>query len=277
MAFQFKLVKGSDLTLSRDGLNIQRKFRATDKPPVTPTGDYFDFVASAAMSWIKQYAPTYQTPYGILFWNTIQVHENHYALNYEISVAYGPHNHQAGAYQISVDQSGGTVHVTAGRRISGHGDYANEVDNGGLIGVDGDEVHGTDIPVEQTKITVMFRHPGGILNRNYIRNTGELVGFPNNDPFLGYAAGEVLYLGGNFTETQTEASASYSLAISYNRTNFDVGGITISEKKGWDVISPTYEYDEHNDHGVRKLQYIEIIRPAGREWKDYKTVFGWGH
>ncbi len=276
MALQFELMKGSDMTLSRESLNIIRKFRATDKPPVTPSGDYFDFIASSAMSWVQQYAPIYQTPYGILFWNSIKVNENYYALNYEISVAYGPYNHQAGAYQLTVDQSGGTVHVTAGRRIAGYGPYANEVDNGGLIGVDGDEVHGTDIPIAKTKIVVMFRHPGGILNRNYIKSVGRLVGFPNADLFLGYDPGEIRYLGGNFTETQTEASASYSFEVSYNETNFIVGGITIASKTGFDVISPSFKYDEFNGLGVRTLGYIEIIRPAAREFTNYKSIFGWG-
>lgn len=275
MSFVFELVTGSDLTLDRQNLTITRKFRGRGTLPAAVGGDFFDFISSTAIATIKQTYPTYSTPQGTLFWNSIQIHENWYAQSYDISVTYGPHDHQSGAYQVSVDQTGGTVHVTAGTRIAGYGPIANAVNNGGLIGVEGDDVKGVDIPVEQTKINVMFRHPGGVLNRTYIRNIGKLVGFPNSGAFLGYEAGEVVYIGGVLTETETEASASYSFAVSYNRTNFSVGGINILSKKGWDVISPIYEDNEDNGRGVKKLLYIEIIRPAGREWKSY-SAFGWG-
>ena len=275
MALEFEFVTGSDATLDKDNLTIVRKMRARDKLPVAVGSDYFDTVSSAAMAWIIANAPTYGTPWGTLFWNSVQIHENYYALDYSFSVTYGKNDKAAGAYQITVDQSGGTVHVTAGTRIGVYGPAADRKDNFGLIGADGDKVTGVDIPVEETKLTVMFRHPERVLNAAYIKNIGRLVGYPNNATFLTYAAGEVLYLGGNFTETDTEASASYSFAISYNRTNFDVGGITVGEKKGWDVLSPTYKEAVVGGHGVRKVQCIEIIRPAGRAWADY-AAFGWG-
>lgn len=271
MAIRFEKITGGDISMEPPTAVV--KYRLTGAPSPLPGGDYFDYVASYVLNNVPS---TYSHPRGTIFLQDIQIHENWYARHYDVVAPYTRFKKQSGAYQISVDQTGGSVHVTAGTRIAGYGEAGNAVNNGGLIGVDGDEVLGCDIPVEETKINVMFRHPTAFLTRAYIRNTGRLVGFPNNDGFLGYDPGEVLYLGGQFTETDTESTAMYSFAISYNRTNFTIGGITITEKKGWDVISPAYKYAVDNGYGVRQLKYIEIIRPAGREWTNYASVFGWG-
>lgn len=272
MAFRFNLITGNDMTMEPPTVTL--KYRSEGAPEPLPGLDMFDYVASFALAVVPA---TYTHPLGILHLQDIQIHENWYAKEYMITAPYTrKKGKQAGAFQITVDQIGGTVHVIAGRRIAGFGPDADKVDNGGLIGVDGDEVHGVDIPIEETRINIRFRHPQGTLNAAYIKATGRLVGFPNDDGFLTYAPGEVLYLGGNFDESETEASAQYSFVISYNRSNFPVGPIIVSEKSGWDVISVIFKDDVDDGAAVKKIRYVEIVRPAGREWKNYATVFGWG-
>jgi hypothetical protein len=83
------------------------------------------------------------------------------------------------------------------------------------------------------------------------------------------------------TESEAEASAEYSFEVSRNETDLEVGGITIDEKKGFDIISPVYKSDTADDdggttHSVRQIWYIDIVRPRGREWKDYVPIFKWG-
>lgn len=272
MGLRLEKITGGDIAMEPASATL--KYRAAGTPAFLPGGDFFSFIASYALANIPR---TFDHPKGTLYRQDIQVHETWYARYYEISVPYGKKKkEQEGAYQISVDQTGGTVHVTAGTRIAGYGPAADAVDNGGLIGVDGDEVKGTEIPVEETKLNVTYRHPKAALNRDYIKRVGRLVGFVNKDEFLDYEPGEVRFLGGNFTESEAEATAAYSFAISFNRRNFTVGGITITEKLGWDVISPTYKTDTDNDHLVKQLAYIEIVRPGGRDLQDFKPVFGWG-
>lgn len=282
--FRFEEISGGDLTIERNNLRRVRRFRSLDTLPATFSGDYFDQIAGYALSWVTANAATYQTPWGFLPYNSIQIHENHYALNYEITVDYAPFGETgqesgAGAYQISVDTSGGTVHVTSGKCIAiypaanGPADLVGEP---AAIGERGDTVEGVDLPIAEPKINVMFRHPTAFLTRNYVRAIGKLVGFPNSDTFLGYAAGEVVYLGGLLTETNTESSASYSFAISYNRTNFEVAGITITDKKGWDILDPIFKKDPKNGKPTTVVDYFKVVRPADREWKAYKSVFGWG-
>jgi len=273
MAFECSLVTGSDITLSRDALTIVRKFRVKGTLPYGEGGDAFDRVSNVAMAFIRAHYPTYTTPMGVLHWNSIQLHENFYALNYDLSVTYSPVNHQSGTYQITIDQAVGNVRVTAGERIAGYNGVGTCPNNGGVF-YDGKEITGCDVPVAEDKITISYRHPQGFLNAGYIRNIGQLRGYPNSDTFLGYQPGEVTYMGGNFSQTDCEASASYAFAISPNVADLVVAGCTITEKKGFDVISPTWMPAVADGLPLKKVQGIEIIRP--RAWKAYKTAFGWG-
>jgi hypothetical protein len=283
MALTLEFITGSDLTLDRDSLTIVRKFRVKGTLPYAG-GDAFDVVSSLVMGLIQMTYPTYGTPMGTLFWNSIQLHESFYAQLYEISVTYSPFNKQTGTYLVRVEHAAGTAKATAGEWIAGYPAAnfpAGEDDsNKGLI-FDGQEVVGVDVPFNQTRIVISYRHPQMFLNHAYLRAVGALVGHPNNDIFLGYDPGEIAYAGGNATESEAEASAEYSFEVSRNETNIEVGGITIATKKGFDIISPEYESGIADDasgakKGVRTIKSIEIIRPRGREFEDYVSVFGWG-
>ena len=279
MPLTLELIVGSDLTLDRETLTIVRKFRVKGTLPYSGGGDAFDVVSSLVMGLVILNYNAYATPMGILYWNSIQLHESFYGQLYEISVTYSPFNKQTGTYLVRVEHAAGTAKATAGERIAGY-PTADEVDNEGVIW-NGQEVVGVDVPFNQTRIVISYRHPQMFLNHAYLRAVGTLVGHPNNDTFLDYAPGEIAYSGGNATESEAEASAEYSFEVSRNETNLVVGGITIADKKGFDIISPVYKWDTADDGGsttkaIRPIDYIEIIRPRGREWMDYVSVFGWG-
>ncbi len=286
MALILELITGSDLTIEPDSMTIVRKFRVRGTLPFAG-GDAFDVVASMVMGVIQMTYPTYQTPMGKLHWNSIQLHESFYAQLYEISVTYSPANKQTGTYLVRVEHAAGTAKATAGVRQAGYpaakfpaaGAEADKGNKGVIF--DGQEVVGVDVPFNQTRIVISYRHPQMFLNHTYLRAVGKLVGHPNNDIFLGYDIGEIAYAGGNATESEAEASAEYSFEVSRNETNLVVGGITITDKKGFDVVSPIYQAGVETDqaadkYGVRIIEKIEIIRPSGREFTDYVSVFGWG-
>ncbi len=280
--FTFKKQTGGEITFAPP--TVTHRYVSTGALSPLPAGDYFSWLASFAMANVP--ASITHPGGATLYRQDIQVHESYYANAYELTVPYAEQQKESGAYQISVNGTGGTTHVTAGTRVTGYGpdgsetdapDQPNKVDNGGLIGVDGDEIHGIDVPVPQTKITVNFRHPAGKLDAEYVKAITELAGRPNKDTFLTYEPGEVRFLAPTFTETMAEATAQYDFAISRNRKDFKVGGITVTEKPGWDILSPYYGHDVDNEHGVRKLLYLEqITAPGGLEWIDYVPVFGWG-
>ena len=286
MALTLEDITGSDLTLDRESLTIIRKFRVKGTLPYTAGGDCFDYVSTSVMDAVKSTYPTYGTPMGTLYWNSIQLHESYYAQLYEVSVTYSPFTKQTGTYLIRIEHAAGTAKATAGEWIAGYPTAKVPDHGGGIMGhkgviFNGQEVVGVDVPFNQTRIVISYRHPGAFLNHAYLRGIGWLVGHPNNDTFLGYAPGEIAYAGGNATESEAEASAEYSFEVSRNETGLVVGGITIADKKGFDIISPVYEWGTADDAGgntkvVRPIEYIEIIRPRGREWKNYVSTFGWG-
>ncbi len=293
MALTLELITGSDLTLDRTSLTIVRKFRVKGELPYSGGGDAFDVVSSQVMGLVQTTYSRYDTPMGNLHWNSIQLHESHYAQLYEISVTYSPFNAQTGTYLVRVEHAAGTAKATAGEWIAGYPeanvpnhpddpyfDPYEETGNNGVIW-NGQEVVGVDVPYNQTRIVISYRHPQAFLNHTYLRSIGKLVGHPNNDTFLAYEPGEIAYTGGNATESEAEASAEYSFEVSRNETNIVVGGITIDDKKGFDIISPVYKWDTADDDDgatkvIRPIDYIEIIRPRGREWTAYVSVFGWG-
>jgi hypothetical protein len=263
-------------------LIIVRKFRVKGTLPYSGGGDAFDVVSSLVMGLIQMTYPRYGTPVGNLYWNSIQLHESFYAQLYEISVTYTPFNRQTGTYLVRVEHAAGTAKATAGEWLASYPTAERpgaEASKGTIW--NGQEVVGVDVPFNQTRIVISYRHPQMFLNHTYLRAVGMLVGHPNNDIFLGYAPGEIAYAGGNATESEAEASAEYSFEVSRNETNLVVGGITIADKKGFDIISPVYKWDTADDTGgttkaIRPIDYIDIIRPRGREWMDYVNVFGWG-
>ncbi len=289
MALTLEAIVGSDLTLDRDNLTIVRKFRVTGVLPETFVGDCFDYVAKEMMGLVAPMTSpyrTYGTPMGTLYWNSIQLHESYYAQLYEISVTYSPFEKQTGTYLIRVEHAAGTAKATAGEWIAGYPaadvpESASGVKGSGGVIWDGQEVVSVDVPFNQTRIVISYRHPKAFLNHTYLRAIGKLVGHPNEDIFLGYEPGEIVYAGGNATESEAEASAEYTFEVSRNETGLEVGGITIGAKKGFDIISPVYKWDTEDDGGgntkaIRPIDYIEIIRPRGREWENYVSVFGWG-
>jgi hypothetical protein len=268
---RFEQLSGGDIITGQEP-SVTVRYRAVDIGFTVI--DAFNLVASFAMANVPL---TYLHPQGLLFRGDMQLHENVYARSYDITVPYTKSKKESGTYQITVDQTGGTVNVKAGTRIAAFFNAAaDEVNNGGLIGVNGDDVEGVDIPVESTKIVVNFRHPQGVLNRAYVYRTGALTGYVNSDPFLGREPGEFRYQGGNFTESDTEASAAYNFEFSENIVGATIGGIANINKKGWDVFSPTFFDDVENNNPAKKLKCLEVVRPAGREFKAFAAAFGWG-
>jgi len=281
MALTLELITGSDMTLDRDNLTIVRKFRARGTLPYSGGGDCFDAVSSQVMGLINMSYFTYNTPLGTLYWNSIQLYESYYAQLYEIGVTYSPFNKQVGTYLVRVEHAAGMAKATAGTLIAGYPTASRPAGGNGGVIWNGREVVGVDVPFNETRIVISYRHPKMFLNHAYLRAVGALVGHPNSDTFLGYAPGEIAYAGGNATESECEASAEYSFEVSRNETDLEVGGITIDAKTGFDVISPVYKWSTDEDGGgntkaVRAIDYIEIIRPRGREWRAYASVFGWG-
>lgn len=280
MAFTFEQWHGTQETIDRESSRKVLKYRGIgDLPSSLPGGfsDFSNYVGSIAMAFFN--GETIQSASGdTLYVNSIQISEERYAQVYMASVEFGPINRQTGSYTLTYNGTGGTVHATAGTRVAGYGPAGEIKNNGGLIKVVNGEAKGINIPSPQTRLTVSYRHPGAFLNAAYLKSITELTGHYNSTTFLTYDPGEVRFSGPDATETESEATAQYSFEISRNRENFDVGGITIVSKKGWEILSETEKPDVDADgNAVQVLQCIEVIKDVGGlDGKDFASIFGWG-
>ncbi|MBN2377068.1 MAG: hypothetical protein JXD22_11745 [Sedimentisphaerales bacterium] len=142
------------------------------------------------------------------------------------------------------DTTGGTKHIT--QSLGTIGAYApagyTAPDYGGAIGVNGEEVQGVDITVPAFKFSSHHIIENASANALVYRN---LTGCVNNATFMGFAAGEVLFLGARGVEQQSpEWGVDFHFAAGANATNLIVGDITVLEKYAWDYLWVRYETEE---------------------------------
>lgn len=284
MTLRFEKIHGQTMTMEQPSVVTKYRFTRSwqDPLPVGFAGSIFDWVAENALFVIPKFVD--YNPMGRLWLKDIKITELVYGRHYELEAPYVPPDKAppgfAGAYSLTVDLIGGTTHIIAGDLISVW--PPDSPNNGGLIGVDGDEIHGYDVVSPEMKLTVAFRHTQGFLSKPYIDNLFKVIGHYNEDVFLGYDPGQVQYLGGPHTVTEAEATAQYVFSMTPNQINLIVGGITIGLKYGSDIISPATRDDVYVPGGgqgndpVKKVDYIELIRPPSHKWKAFKPIFGWG-
>lgn len=148
-------------------------------------------------------------------------------------------------------------------------------DEGGLIGVDKDGVHGVDINygLVTFSVTKQFQRQDITLE---LREAWEELSDPqhvNNATFRSYPAGEVRFDG--VSECTIEGGPTHLIPVTFNfsrrrnQIDYDMQwqAIVIPLVKGWQVIDPRYktDVDEANSKMKRELQYVYVhdVLPAG--------------
>lgn len=132
-------------------------------------------------------------------------------------------------------------------------------DHGKRINVTPDGVDGVEIVRPQLSFTISQTFSGSTITMPWLRQISLLTGTTNQQPFFGFAPGEVLNLGPSgkqpfhFTSDGTvkagKREVTFRFAVSPNRADFDVGGITVTEKGGHDYLWVQYEEAEDDDGG----------------------------
>jgi hypothetical protein len=159
--------------------------------------------------------------------------------------------------RFEFDTSGGTQHIT--QSLATPGRYGQAPDNQGAIGVSQTAVEGTDIvvPVFNFSETHHFLD----ISWSQRREIAELTGKVNQSAFRGFSPGEVLFLGASGGRRNsfddTPWSVTFRFAASPNRSNFAVGPINVSSKKGWEYMWIRYAPSDDAESGTR------IKRPVG--------------
>lgn len=221
-------------------------------------------VASQALLSIPTYA---SHPSGTLYRQNMTISEIGHAL-YHITVPYGQQEQAAtGAYTLSFDTTGGTVRIFNSKETISKNAASGESapDYKGLIGVNGDKVEGVDIIIPALKVNVQFKHPSGVITTAQMKTLANATGSVNSDSFLGFSAGEVLFLGATGSAgTDTETTVGYQFAIEANDSALSIGDIADFEKKGHEYVWIAYKDATSSaggtTYGVKQPQFAYVER-----------------
>jgi len=174
---------------------------------------------------------------------------------------------EVGESSFAFDTGGGTQHIT--QSLATVGRYApagrTAPDFKGAIGVTHDNVEGVDITVPVYNFSETHYIPDANVNKAaYFVLTGKV----NSAPFKGLAAGECLFLGASGSKRgEDDWEITFRFAASPNRTNIQIGNITVASKKGWEYL--WVRYADAEDAGSNTLVkqpvavYVEKVYEEG--------------
>lgn len=189
----------------------------------------------------------------------------------------------------SFDTTGGTQHVTQSRltRYSGRREdtFSPIPDYKGAIGVTKESVDGVDVVTRKMEFSLSLRPT--YVTLGYVQQLYRLTGTVNDNPFLGFNAGEVLFLGvSGQSQTPTDGvtpawTLTYKFAASPTRGDpfeedpddvlvvagnpdtevVDPGRITVPGAYGWDYVWVSYSQKVDGGRTILVPQnaYVETV------------------
>lgn len=149
--------------------------------------------------------------------------------------------------QFTFDTGGGTQHIAQSLQTVGGYAAAGEVapDFQGAIGVNDDQVQGTDITVPVYNFTETHYIDDSLVTGGYKATLFSLTGRVNNAGFKGFAAGEVLFLGASGAKRGFDDwEITFRFAASPNVSGLSLGSINGINKEGWQYLWVRFSDDE---------------------------------
>jgi len=190
-----------------------------------------------------------------------------------VTATYTREKNQTGSFTWDFDTTGGTVNVKASKSTVNRYPNPGAADHEGAIGVNGDEVEGTEVIIPALKFNVNFRHPLGSINLAKVFQLADATGSVNSDTFFTKPAGSFLFLGATGSDgSEAEASVSYQYAYSKNLAAQVIGGIEGVTKDGWDYAWIEFESDTDDSKPIRKPLAVHVERVYDRV--SYGSLFG---
>lgn len=199
-----------------------------------------------------------------------------------------PEEPQLGLTGRSFDTSGGSMSVQYGTLKETKTPSGYSADNyQGAINVTVDDgkptINGIDIQIPTLKFSEQWNLYAPNITANWVKEVSKLTGTTNTSTFRGFQPGEVLFLGasGSFTPLTAEEVEDGKIPVVSMSFNFDTSaniyekkiggenGVTISEKRGWDVLSIVHKLAVSN-------QDARSIKPAVAQ-VDVIEVYEKGH
>jgi hypothetical protein len=149
--------------------------------------------------------------------------------------------------QFTFDTGGGAQHVTQSLATAGSYAAPDEIapDFHGAIGVNQDQIEGTDVTVPVYNFTETHYIDDFLVTGAYKATLFFLTGRVNNASFKGFAKGEVLFLGASGAKRGFDDwEITFRFAASPNVTGLSLGSITGIDKEGWHYLWVRFTDDE---------------------------------
>ncbi len=168
---------------------------------------------------------------------------------YEISAEYGPAQKISGvtplegttgedSYAFQFSTAGGSYHIKSAKEQTAYGTSPPAID-GNAINWNGQAAEGIDVVGGKLQFDIRKKKPGNLITLNYLRVLYALTGKTNNATYLGFAAGELLFLGANGQQVRGgDTEITFTFLANPNLASATVAGVTVSDIKGHDYVWP---------------------------------------
>jgi hypothetical protein len=178
--------------------------------------------------------------------------------------------------QFTFDTGGGNQHISQSMVTVGRYAAPGEIapDFQGAIGVNQDQIEGTDITVPVYNFTETHQIDDALVTGDYKAALFFLTGKVNDAPFKGFARGEVLFLGASGAKRGFDDwEITYRFAASPNVVNLHLGNIVVASKEGWHYLWIRFADDEDN---VAKVLIKKPITAYVEQVYEYGDFSGLG-
>lgn len=139
------------------------------------------------------------------------------------------------SYAFSFNTTGGNYHTKVAKSQTSFGSAPASV--GLAINWNGQSADGIDIVGPKLQFEIRKKKAGALITLSYIRTLVGMTGKTNNATFLGFAAGELLFLGASGQQVSGgDTEVSFSFAAAPNLASASINGETVTDIKGHDYV-----------------------------------------
>jgi hypothetical protein len=191
---------------------------------------------------------------------------------WDITVSYGPRKPlEVGEFEFRFDIGTESTHIT--HSLATRNRYGTSPpDLKKAIGWDGKTLAGTDILIPKCTISYKLIIADAAVDAAYKMAISKLVGKVNDDDFLGYSAGELLFTScsGSYRNQTVDWEINFGFAVSENKTGLSIGGISAITKRGWDYL--WVKWKPVLDAGIKKIEAEAVYCEKVYEDGDFSTI-----
>lgn len=139
-------------------------------------------------------------------------------------------------------------------------DYGQAID----VGED-DKVKGVDIPAPFFSFTETHAFRPSEYTPKYQAILAYFTGAINQKPFRGFQPGEVMFAGADGNRSGDDSTSfwyiTFEFIVKSNEENKDVGGVTVAEKRGWDIMWVKTNTEADSGYTKPGVKGVYINRP----------------